>query len=77
MRIFTAAVVLLTMLASAHAQQGNFGMSPSGGKKHATPEQERQANERNKSDDKAYKSALDKIQTDDQNQKPDPWRNMR
>lgn len=75
MRIFTAAVVMLAMLASAHAQ--GFGMGGGGKRQQATPEQDRQAKERNKVDDKAYKSALDKIQTNEQNQKPDPWKNMR
>jgi hypothetical protein len=74
MRILTAAVVMLAMLGSAHAQ---FNMGPGSGKRQATPEQERQSKDRNKADDKAYKSALDKIQTNDQNQKPDPWKNMR
>ena len=75
MRLFTAAVVMLAMVASAHAQ-GGFNMSPSKGGARSTPEQDRQASERKKSDDKAYKSALEKIQPS-QEQKPDPWKNMR
>jgi hypothetical protein len=73
MRTFATALVMLAMLTSAHAQ--GFGMGGSK-RQHASPEQEQQTKERNKTDDKAYKSALDKIQAD-QNQKPDPWKNMR
>lgn len=72
MRIFTAAVVMLAMLTCANAQ--GFGKG-GGGKRHQTSGEDRQASERKKADDTAYKSALEKIQPADQ--KPDPWKNMR
>jgi hypothetical protein len=67
MRIFTAAVVLLAMMAMpAHAQLN--AKRHQGDEKKAEPAQ-------NKVDEKAYKAALERIP--DSKEKYDPWGSMR
>ena len=71
MRIFVAAVAMALLTAPAYSQQGDrFG---SGGHRPNKPPEEKSP-QRKLVDDKAYKSALDRIQTD---KKYDPWRNAR
>jgi hypothetical protein len=75
MRLFAVALMMLAMLASAYAQGMGGGRGSGGKERRAKPDQDQRSDEHKKSDDKAYKSALDKIQPAEQ--KPDPWKNMR
>jgi hypothetical protein len=76
MRIFVAAVAmaLLTVPAYSQSSQSSPGsrFSTPGGQKGAP--QEEKSESRKLVDDKAYKSALDRIHTE---KKYDPWRNAR
>ena len=71
MRIFVAAVVMALLAVPAYSQQAS--RFDSGGKKPRKPPEEK-SDFRKLVDDKAYKAALDRIQTD---KKYDPWRNAR
>jgi hypothetical protein len=70
MRIVVAAVAMALLAAPAYSQNSQFG---GGGKKPSKPPDEK-SESRKLVDDKAYKAALDRIQTD---KKYDPWRNAR
>jgi hypothetical protein len=71
MRIFVAAIAMALLTVPAYSQSTDrFG---GGGKKPHAPPEEKSAS-RKLVDDKAYKSALDRIQTD---KKYDQWRNAR
>jgi len=72
MRIFVAAVAMALLTVPAYSQSNPFA-APGGGKQHKGPPEEK-SDSRKLVDDKAYKAALDRIQTD---KKYDPWRNAR
>jgi hypothetical protein len=71
MRIFVAAVAMALLTVPAYSQASRFDSG--GGKKPNKPPEEK-SDSRKLVDDKAYKAALDRIQTD---KKYDPWRNAR
>jgi hypothetical protein len=67
MRTFVAAAVTIALLTMPAYSQGM-------GKKHHAPKQKTEE-KKNKVDEKAYKSALDRIP--DPKQQYDPWQNVR
>jgi hypothetical protein len=75
MRTFIAAMIIALLTVPSCAQgmggQGMGGQGMSGGKGHGRAQNAEQP--KKKSDDKAYKSALDRLP----DQKFDPWQNMR
>jgi len=69
MRTFVAAAVTIALLTMPAYSQGLTN-----GKKHHPPEQKTEES-KNKVDEKAYKSALDRLPNQKQNF--DPWQNVR
>jgi hypothetical protein len=73
MRILAVALAMAVVLLAVPAHCQSTDRFGSGGKKARAPT-EQKSQSRKLVDDKAYKSALDRIQTD---KKYDPWRNAR
>ena len=73
MRIFVAAVAMALLTVPAYSQSFPFPSGGGGKNRQGKPPDEK-SDSRKLVDDKAYKSALDRIQTD---KKYDPWRNAR
>jgi hypothetical protein len=69
MRVLIAAMAIVLMAASAHAQEMGTG------KKHQRDAQKMDDKTKIKADEKAYKDALKRIPVS--NEKPDPWKTMR
>jgi len=72
MRIFLAAVAMALLMVPAYSQSSQASRFQSAGGKKGPPDEK--SDSRKLVDDKAYKAALDRIQTD---KKYDPWRNAR
>ncbi len=71
MKFITAAIMVVLLAVSAHAQ----GMGSRGGKRHQQDTQKSEVKAKKKVDEKAYQDALKSIPNS--NEKSDPWKSMR